>query len=562
VVKPVELIAKARRRLALVAAADQAARWAVPALTGLILGAALGPIGAVTWERAGYILSDTATFTIRLTLLAIGVIALIIGSIGAWQAAGRTGFVDAAARVDEAVGGHEEVLTLASLSEAGQTDAETRSALFPMLWRRVTNLLEAFDPDTVFRLDLGEPLRRSSLVALPVVIGLALATLALMRPPTPMQIQARKLIDLANSLANEPGGEDLAKQVESVAKDIENPDVPQQEKMQKLADLMNRIDKQQQQQAQTPPDQKKPANGADKKQQMASASNTGSSNSGSGASNGKSNGQSNGQSNGSTGNASSGKGESSGNGQSAGKGNGSANGNGAGNGNGTGNAGKEASAGGDSSNNNASTGGNNASSSNAKSAQNQQMMELQKQLAKAQAQVAMEGSKTSGPKTASGGNGNGAGNGPKPGSNPNNPQLANNQNNPHNNKGPGQGNKPGGSNGNGPKPGSGPNPAGGNQVAGGNQGDTHLGEMPAPVRFERFYQPGQTGPVLNIRDTRFVLFRLPTATPGAAGGRLSTDKAGVHASTPYVNVPLSQAHLEVAPDEHQLVPPRYRELIH
>jgi hypothetical protein len=39
------------------------------------------------------------------------------------------------------------------------------------------------------------------------------------------------------------------------------------------------------------------------------------------------------------------------------------------------------------------------------------------------------------------------------------------------------------------------------------------------------------------------------------------DSARPQASTPYTNSPLKQERLPVSPDEQQLVPPRYRELI-
>ena len=59
-----------------------------------------------------------------------------------------------------------------------------------------------------------------------------------------------------------------------------------------------------------------------------------------------------------------------------------------------------------------------------------------------------------------------------------------------------------------------------------------------------------------------MLFRLPEAIASVNGGKLMLDTGGPHATTPYVNVPLNQNHpLEVAPNEQQLVPPRYRDLI-
>ncbi|MGH7905318.1 MAG: hypothetical protein ACREP6_01685, partial [Candidatus Binataceae bacterium] len=182
--------------------------------------------------------------------------------------------------------------------------------------------------------------------------------------------------------------------------------------------------------------------------------------------------------------------------------------------------------------------------------ENAQMAELQKELAKAQAQIETEGAKNPGPATTPGGKG--AGKAAKPGRMPGSNQLASNQLN----GGP-KTSQPNES-GNGPKPGAHKN--GGNNTPGGTQGDTHLGEYPAPVHYQRFYKNGK-GPPIDIHDARYVLFSLPQAAPSAAGGKLMLDKEGPRATTPYVNVPLRESHNDINPDERQLVPPRYRDLI-
>ncbi|MFZ0889290.1 MAG: hypothetical protein WA005_12620, partial [Candidatus Binataceae bacterium] len=96
---------------------------------------------------------------------------------------------------------------------------------------------------------------------------------------------------------------------------------------------------------------------------------------------------------------------------------------------------------------------------------------------------------------------------------------------------------------------------------GSTKGDTRLGEFPAPVRYERFYKPGEHGPPVEIRDARYVLFRLPTAPASGGTGKLVLDTERPAASTPYVNVPLKEQNLEATPDERQQIPPRYRDLI-
>ncbi|SRR5579875_738694 len=96
----------------------------------------------------------------------------------------------------------------------------------------------------------------------------------------------------------------------------------------------------------------------------------------------------------------------------------------------------------------------------------------------------------------------------------------------------------------------------------GSFGDTHLGEFPRPSNYERFYRAGEQGPPITIRNARYVTFQLPNATEAAGTGPLVSDESHPHATTPYTNAPLRQQRLTAAPDEEQLVPPRYRELIH
>jgi hypothetical protein len=121
-----------------------------------------------------------------------------------------------------------------------------------------------------------------------------------------------------------------------------------------------------------------------------------------------------------------------------------------------------------------------------------------------------------------------------------------------------------------PKPGSEarnnlPAPAGGTPSGRrddkGSMGDTHLGEMPKAGNYERFYKAGE-GPPLEIHDARYVTFRLPSTVVGnAEAGRTVADAEHPAASVGYTNAPLKQERLGDTPDERQLVPPRYRDLI-
>lgn len=96
----------------------------------------------------------------------------------------------------------------------------------------------------------------------------------------------------------------------------------------------------------------------------------------------------------------------------------------------------------------------------------------------------------------------------------------------------------------------------------GSQGDTHLGDFPKAVAYERFYKLGDKGPPLDLKDARYVTFRLPPAVAAGNGeGRTVHDSGAPAATTPYTNAPLKEAPLIASPDEEQLLPPRYRELI-
>jgi hypothetical protein len=519
VAKPIELLGAAHRRLALIAGVRAAAFWIVPALMVIVIAALLGHIGTITWARFGYQL--IAFSALRRAILIAGLAMLAVGAVCGWLAWRATGFVEAAGRVDNALQGRQEILTIAALSQQKDSEVEKRSALFSLLRRRVSSRLDSFDP-RMFRLRLGDPIRRSSSIVAAAIAIIALMTLSLVRQITPDQAAANKLIELAREIGNTPAGSGPTQEIIAAAERVESSKLPPEQKLQQLADLANQL-KQQQPQPK-PQDQKQPQSGAHPRNQSAN-SQTGKSSSGSGTGKGRAN---NAEGNG-------GSGEGKGEGPGKGSGNGS----------------------------NKSTGNDQKSKANAnanpkpgeKQKTNEQIAELQDQIAKAQAQIQAEHAKTPGPKTEPGGHDKGSGLKPdKKGDQ----RLASAD---QNGKGGNQMNQPGQS-GNqkphGPKPGS-----NAGNTKGGAQGDTHLGEFPASVAYQRFYQPGEHGPPIAIHDARYVLFRLPEAIMAAPnGGKLMLDANTPHATTPYVNVPLNESHpLEVAPNEQQLVPPRYRDLI-
>jgi len=96
---------------------------------------------------------------------------------------------------------------------------------------------------------------------------------------------------------------------------------------------------------------------------------------------------------------------------------------------------------------------------------------------------------------------------------------------------------------------------------GSSQGDTHLGQFPRPGNFERFYKAGEHGEPLDVKNARYVLFRIPTALISAGGGKSVVDNNRPTATVPYANLPLKDERVAAEPDERQLIPPRYRDLL-
>lgn len=488
-VNPVDLIGRSRSRIARLAAVETGLYAALPLIVTLAIAAAIDAIGAVAWERWGYTI-DVA----RVAILREGAIALAAAELAvvgffiwrAWRAA--SGFVAAAERIDELVAGHQEVVTLATFADPSKPVAPAeRSPLFPVLWRRVIGYLEQFDPSKRFRLEPAQPLVRSSLIALGVVVLLASAAIAMMRPMTPVQVLTRSLREFANSLGSSPMGSEreLAAAARDVASDLEDPKLPPEQKQAELQALKQDITKFEQQ-----------------KRSGAGSGNAGGSN---------------------------GSGQGSGSGQGPGQGSGKGSG---GSGPGQGGAGGK----GDKTNN--------------------QTVELRNDISKAQAQMEMESGEGKKSQVAEQKGEKGTGLTPKQGENPN---QAGPQSKPN-----GTGNIEL------PKPGNlaqSQMPAGekpsGRKDDKGTSGDTHLGEFPKAANYERFYKLGEKGEPIGIRDARYVVFRMPTAVVSAGGeGRTVADSSRPSAATPYTNEPLKEERLPASPDEQQLVPPRYRDLIH
>ena len=489
---PVEILSRTSGRIARVAAARTLAYAVLPALAAATLAATLHRLGQATWERWGYVLNPAGVQILTRSLTAIALIIVITAVVLAWRAYLRArDFVGAAAQVDEAVGGHQQILTFATLVDPAAPGAARagRSPLFPLLWKRAISFLDSFDASRAFPFRLGRPIRRSSVLTFAIAIAMVLATLGLVRPPSPLQSEAMKLRESASEIEKSsagPGDVALASSLRDVADELENPKLPPEQKLKRLEEVM---------------------------QQVASRGEQGK---------GKEKGQGGG------GTAASKEGKSQGTGEGAGSANGSGQGSG---------------------HNQANTGaGQNDKGDKGKDSS----IELQNELAKAEAQV--EEAKHHEQTPSSGGDQN-KGEAPEVGKGTDQ-QAAGNQPNPQL-----PGNTPmQGANATRNLPQAGGNNQQTGKDQGSNQGDTRLGEFPTPTKTQRFSKGGSDA--LNIHDARYVMFRLPSAIPVGSGGTTVIDPNRTKATTPYVNAPLKETSSDAPPDERQLVPPRYRDLIH
>jgi uncharacterized membrane protein YgcG len=489
VFNPVEVIGRTEARLARLAMMRAVVTGLLPIVVTAAFGAAIGLVAPLVFDRVGFLMSPPHQKILRDSIFAAAALEVIAVAVLGWQHWREArDFEKTAQQIDAHVRAHQEILTLAGLADPSRPELkERRSPLFAMLWRRAMAYLENFDPHREFRLQLGEPLKRASLFALIAIIAITIAFVALLRRPSPLQATAYRLRQFAAaaSTAGSPTDREIAEAARDVARDLENPHLPPQQKLAELQAIKREIDKIQQQ----------------------SASRSGSGKSGGG-----------------------GKGE----GQGTGAGNGSGTGQGA-SGQGIGN-------------------GSGGTDKGAKS--NGESIKLQNDVSKAEAKLEQESKAEQQSKTAQDQSKTGSGIVPQPGSNPNQSGPESKPHGTGNVQLPEQG-KLAQSEAR-PSPGS----AAGPKSDKGTQGDTHLGDFPKPASYERFYKLGEKGPPIDIKDARYVTFRLPTSVVTTGNdGRLVHDAGAPSATTPYTNAPLKEQRLTTTPDEEQLLPPRYRDLI-
>ena len=165
VANPIELITRSRHRLARLAAYRTALRASLPVAITIAAGLSIDPIATLVWDRFGYILEAGRATALRQAIFGLAGAEIAALAFFAWRSwAEANDFVAAARQIDDIVGARQEILTLATLADPAHPEArEMRTPLFPMLWRRAIAYLDLFDPRREFRLEPGEPLKRSSL---------------------------------------------------------------------------------------------------------------------------------------------------------------------------------------------------------------------------------------------------------------------------------------------------------------------------------------------------------------------------------------------------------------
>jgi hypothetical protein len=499
VINPIELINRSRQRLVRLAVGQVVVTWALPIALTITLALSVNWIRSLILERYNYMIAPRAGVTLLQAIMVVATLelsALACFAFKAWLRADD--FSATARRIDDAVGGRQEIVTLATFADPAHPEqSDRRSPLFAMLWRRVIAHLESFNPRHQLRFEAAAPLKRSAMLSGAIAVFIGLSMIALMRVPSAIEVATYRLREFADKL-DTPGAtasdHQMAEAIRDVAKDLETPRLPPQQKLAELQAIKQEIAK------------------IDQPKSSAQA--------GSGNAGGNGNGAGNGSGSGGTG-----KGE----GKGSDKGQG-ADGKGQGSGSGGANKGGPG---------------------------DKQNLELHNDIAKAVAKLEAESGSMNQSQVARNQGENGTGMVPQPGSNPNQNGPQSRPNGTGNIQMPGGGKladsqTPPSSNGNAPR-----------SDTKGSQGDTHLGDFPKAANYERYYRLGDKGPPIDIKDARYVTFRLPTSTVagGEATGKVVHDAGSPAAKTPYTNAPLKEQRIAASPDEEQLLPPRYRDLI-
>jgi hypothetical protein len=499
VIDPIVAIQAVRRRLARLAAMQTLTPLLPPLI--VVAGTAWGlrALGEDSWELHGFDLAGNVAQHLQIGLLCAAALGCVAAGVAAYFSFRRgKDPLAAAEQIDRRLGTRQEVLTLVTLKDV---ERPARSPLFPLLWRRAAAHLERLDPVRAFPFQIRPVLRRAAILTVATVVLLAGSISVLVAAnETPLSAPGRQLRRIAREIANSNPTDAQTRELVAHLRAVANTlDNPGLPPQTKLEQLAK-------------VEQEVKAQQRREQQQRAA----GKGNAASGNGNGKgSQGQGTGEAKGNAGQGKEGTGSGPGKGAGTGTGGGGPNKGGKG---------------------------------------EVQLAQARKDISKVQAQLEAEAKQKSGEQEAKGGL---HARSPRPGEQPNLATIASARNSPNLN-----GIKPNQKGGQDQSNQQGEEPA---QLQrkdyGSSQGDTHLGQFPRPGNFERFYKLGEHGAPLDVKNARYVLFRIPTAVVGAGGGKSVTDNDRRTASVPYANLPLKDERIAAEPDERQLVPPRYRDLL-
>ncbi|MDB5107207.1 MAG: hypothetical protein JWM69_148, partial [Candidatus Binatus sp.] len=241
---PVEIIGKTRDRIARQAAIRALLTAIGPAMVAAAIGLLINPIGRMTWERYGYSIAPERLAMLGKAFLIASALCLVAGVVMAVVAYRRAyDFIGAAQKLDDLFDGREQIVTLATLADpsAPESAKGRRTSLFPVLWRRALMYFQDFDPKREFKLQVGAPIKRATVLAGLIALAMVVATLGLMRAPSPEQAMAAKLRSLAEAIAkssSDPDDSALVDKVREAANALENPKVPREEKKKRIEQAM------------------------------------------------------------------------------------------------------------------------------------------------------------------------------------------------------------------------------------------------------------------------------------------------------------------------------------
>jgi uncharacterized membrane protein YgcG len=250
---PIEIVLSAGKRLARLALIRILLQGVLPVVVTVAFAVTLNPLNDFALEHFGYLINSGSAQLLQMSLIVLALVEVITAILLGWRAWLRdSDFIGAAEQIDRYINGEQEIVTLAGLCDPARPEAAAnlRSPLFPVLWERVMGSLETFDPRSAFKLEFQEPLVRAGILSTIAIALLSTAAFVLMTRPTPGRLMARRLWLLADAIGTSAAGpaqRQLATASRDVARDLDNPRMPAQQKLAELDALKKEFQKYQSQ---------------------------------------------------------------------------------------------------------------------------------------------------------------------------------------------------------------------------------------------------------------------------------------------------------------------------